>query len=119
MVLKVMPLATRDAEEDPSTNALAEVEEKVAESRHSRGQHSVPVDGTTVGSSDVLAGHSGEDAASRAHEEAVVERAKGAEGRVDTHALVIGETAGVAREESNLGEVAIVEEVAAVEVPMT
>ena len=101
MVLKVMPLATRDAEEDPSTNALAEVEEKVAESRHSRGQHSVPVDGATVGSSDVLAGHGGEGAASRAHEEAVVERA------------------GVAREESNLGEVAIVEEVAAVEVPMT
>ena len=101
MVLKAMPLATRDAEEDPSANALADVEEKVAESRHSRGQHSALVDGTTAGSSDGLAGHSGEDAASRAHEETVVERAE------------------VARAESNLGEVAIVGEVAAVEVPMT
>ena len=66
-----------------------------------RGQGSAPVDGTTAGSSDGLAGHNGEDAASRTHEGTVVERA------------------GVAREESNLGEVAIVEEVAAVEVPMT
>ena len=69
MVLKAVPLSTRDAEEDPSANAPADVEEKVAESRHSRGQHSAP----RAALADEVDGK--------------CECTKGAEGRVDTHAL--------------------------------
>ena len=77
MLLKVMALPTRGAEECPPTNALTEVEERAVESKHSRGQHSAP----------------------RATHKAGEEDGKGTS--IDGTAVV---------EESNLGEVANVDE---------
>ena len=63
------------------------------ESTGARGQGSAPVDGTTVGSSAGLAGHNGEQADSRTHEETVVERAEVARAEAPKSRAVTSSTA--------------------------